>query len=158
MVRGGGDGLSAVTGHVDTLAWQKCVSCGRLFLRRQDSQRCCSPRCSDRDYNARRPVQRVPRQADLFGAELKAEGKALAADRNPEMLETFRRIARELGRDGDEVDIDDVRERAEQEGIQYTSGNWMGSVFNEPCWQFIRFRRATHASAHARPVGVWRLA
>ena len=117
--------------------------CGQGFEPRREWHRHCSDACRAKQWRDRESQ--------------KATGKTLAADRNPEMLETFRRIARELGQDGDEVDIDNVRERAEQEGIQYTPGNWMGSVFNEPCWQFIRFRRATHASAHARPVGVWRL-
>jgi hypothetical protein len=151
---GTGGRQKAVTGGPVRPGWVPCGYCKRVFLQKRGDQRYCSPRCADQGYNASHPVRRVAEQGELF----KARGKAVAADRNPEMLQTFRRLARELALEAGEVCIDDVRARAELLGIRYEPGNWIGSVFNEPGWQFVRYRRATHASAHARPVGVWRLA
>ena len=129
---------------------RECPECRRPFLpykRAEGRQVFCGTECRVRAWKRDNPD----------GADLKARGKTLAADRNPEMLQTFRRLARELALEAGEVCIDDVRARAELLGIRYESGNWIGSVFSEPGWQFVRYRRATHASAHARPVGVWRL-
>lgn len=75
--QGAGGNLKAVTGQETSVGanWRRCRNCERPFLARRKDQACCSPRCSDADYNRRRPVQRAPEQAGLFPAarELGAE-------------------------------------------------------------------------------------
>ena len=84
----------------------------------------------------------------------KDRGKALAASTHAGWLEAFRRLAEELGRDGAEVSINDVRQLAEARGMGYEPGNWMGSVFDLG-WRPVRWEPAQHRDGHGRPVRVW---
>ncbi len=86
--------------------------------------------------------------------QLKLMGMWRAADRNAFILSQFQEIALSLS---GEITIDDVRARAETLGLDYDAGNWLGSVFRHPAFEWTgRMRESTHKGAHNRLVKVWR--
>lgn len=90
------------------------------------------------------------------GQREKQIGMNLAATKNSEILETFRRIAKHFVTK-DKVDIDDVRRVAEELGYSYTPGNWCGSVFTTKEWVWTgEVKASTHPGSHGRMVKVWR--
>ena len=89
--------------------------------------------------------------------EAKQIGMDFAAQKHSEILDTFRLLARTLGRFTDVVTIDDVREEADSKGIKYTSSNWMGSVFSGNEWECVGFTVARHPKSHGRIIRQWRL-
>jgi len=94
-------------------------------------------------------------QLELFR---KDHGMSLAAERNIVMLQEARSIAKWLSNLYGEISIDDVRAHSEKHDLKIDfSGNWVGSVFKESCWQFVGFRKATHKNSHARMIRVWKL-
>lgn len=82
----------------------------------------------------------------------KREGMEISASNNAESLTAFRAIARNIH---GEVTIDDVRDMADNMGIPYTPGNWLGSVFKDG-WEWTgKVVPSTHVGSHGRMVKVW---
>lgn len=93
-----------------------------------------------------------------LGVDLKAQGMEQAATSRYSALSFARKIARSIAnsRPSRTVTIDDVQHRLLPEGIDL--GNAAGSVFKEPCWQFLEYHRSHRASNHARIIAIWQLA
>jgi len=84
--------------------------------------------------------------------ELKFRGMSLSAEKNKELLERARDIARMIGLGGREISINDIRDA----WPSMPSGNWIGSIFKdefEPCG----FEEARHEKSHGRIVRKWKL-
>lgn len=105
------------------------------------------------------PPSPLPRPIPSLPSEQakKERGKAVAAAKNNPMLETFQQVARALGRERGAVNIDDVRAEVERRGIEYTPGNWMGSIFPASEWLPAGTMTSTHRGGHGRLIRVWRL-
>lgn len=70
-------------------------------------------------------------------------------------LAQARDVARQLGRGGKPVTVDDVREKCPPpKGID---GRVMGAVFTRKEWTCVSYRRSERKECHSRPVGVFKL-
>ncbi len=87
--------------------------------------------------------------------EKKRRGMDLAAGKNDALLQLFRKMAIALSKDGEPVSIEDVRAIAEVEGLEYTPGNWMGSVFKGDNWKPYGWIPCRHRESHGRHVRTW---
>lgn len=70
-------------------------------------------------------------------------------------LETARLVAEELGRDGREVTVDDVR--AIVPPPDEVDPRVMGSIFKSKRWECVGYRRSKRPECHNRPVGIFKL-
>ena len=103
-------------------------------------------------------------QLDLYGRPVpvlseiqkRDRGMAVAAAKNAEYLELFRLLAVALTPVGDYCHIDIVRESAKQRGDHFVPGNWQGSVFKTPRWQYVDMIPSRHVGGHGRRVMRWR--
>lgn len=136
---------------------KKMIPCGyRLcsitFPERSDKKFCCDKH-RVAEYNLEHP--RMPLQSSE--QTKKREGMKLAAEHNPEMLATFRRIALHQASIKLVITIDDVREAAKRNGVQYSPSNWMGSVFTKSGgWRWTgEVKASTHEGAHGRMIKKW---
>jgi len=95
-------------------------------------------------------------QLSLDGA-LKRRDLALdgLADKYPDFLALARHVAQGIAERQGEVTADDVREILAIPVDVHP--NVMGSVFREPRWRRIGWRRSSQPQRHANRVGVWRL-
>jgi hypothetical protein len=92
--------------------------------------------------------------------EIKAKdrGMRIAAENNAGLLEQTRKLAHIIGQRMKEgITIENVRDALEFQGIKFTPGNWMGSIFKSKAWEKVGYRQSTHKDGHARIVSVWRL-
>lgn len=92
-----------------------------------------------------------------FERQKRDAGMAKAAGANAEMLDTFRGLAVALALVDGVISIADVRDLAAFRDIEYTPGNWIGSVFQRSVWEPVGFTQVTHKGGHARTVRTWRL-
>lgn len=93
-------------------------------------------------------------------------GMAVAASKNFSMLRVARIVADDFARRNGRVSIDDVRRemclvsvlnRLGVEPVNFTPGNWMGSVFKEDKWEIVGMQHTTHKKGHARRVLTYKL-
>lgn len=90
-----------------------------------------------------------------LGRALKDQGMARAASVATENLFLARGIARSISFKYGSASADDVRRVFEIEHPNLAFGNWAGSIFKEPGWQFVRFIESTTPSRHRGIVRVW---
>lgn len=136
---------------------KKMIPCGyRLcsitFPERSDKKFCCDKH-RVAEYNLENPRMKLQSSEQTK----KREGMKQAADHNPLMLEVFRRIALDEAFIKGAITIDDVRAGAEKRGIDFSSGNWIGSVFTKNGgWRWIgEVKASTHEGAHGRMIKKW---
>ena len=107
-------------------------------------------------------------QARLFDTDreelARERGMARSAERHASILEQAREaalhVAQNRARAGQPAHctIEDVRQRLDDQGVEFTAGNWMGSVFRGRRWVFTgQWAKASHEGSHSRMVRVWRL-
>lgn len=129
---------------------QPCVECGEPRKPGSKPGRFCSPRCRITNSEKRRAEE----------AAKKAAGQARAADAHAWELQVCRRIAREIAQATGTADIERVRERVEDMGLELRWGNWTWAVFRgeewEPTGGFVEVR---HRGGRRRGGGVrvWRI-
>jgi hypothetical protein len=85
-------------------------------------------------------------------SDLKTQGMALAAKTNSAWLREARAVAIRIGIDTGNCSIDDVRRHLP--GLQ--AKKFLGSVFKNGPWEYIKHVPATHAGSHGRFVILWR--
>ncbi len=127
-----------------------CIKCGRhQKVDTANSLRRGWPKCCGHTMTIDSPTEREIVARD--------RGMELAAAKNAKDLAMFKQFAVNVyWRDGDS-DIERAREWADDHGYDYTSGNWMGSVYGKRWAPTGRRTRVRHKLGHARTVGVWRL-
>ena len=82
-------------------------------------------------------------------------GKRIAAFNGQVNLSMFRTLAYSLSVFREYITIDDVRQRADDLGLHYESGNWMGSVFKRGEWECAGYQAANHHGSHGRIIKRW---
>lgn len=70
-------------------------------------------------------------------------------------LADARAIARELGRGGKEVTVNDVRRRLPPP--DHIDPRVMGAIFRGSDWVVVRHERSERSTCHNRPIAVFRL-
>ena len=92
-------------------------------------------------------------QRNLFeGLKRRDRGMALAAGAHAEALEYARESAYLFALKHGEVTSDDVIVTDE---LSAALGNAAGSIFKQPQWKCVGFRKSSRPSAHARIIRVW---
>lgn len=96
-------------------------------------------------------------QLDL-GMKLKDEGMTAATVGREYNLHRARQLAKsQASHSADSCTTIDAVQNA-YTGFDWTSlGNAAGSVFREPCWEHVGYRKSLRPSSHARVISVWRL-
>ena len=93
----------------------------------------------------------TPPETSIFEREV----RPLFEEHRATWLERARQAAFELGSDGREVTIDDVRERVPPPSD--VDGRVMGAVLTPKHWEAVGYRRSSRRVCHNRPVTVFRL-
>ena len=92
----------------------------------------------------------------MTGLEQKQLGLALTESNNKALVNLARAVAKEIcGRVG-KVSIDDVRSDPRMIGLEPTSPNFWGSVWNEKGWVCIDRKYSERRSNNHREIKVWR--
>lgn len=89
------------------------------------------------------------------GAQLRDQGIALVSAGNEDWIYEARSIAIEIATNSGTVTINDVRERIELP--EQLSPNLWGAVLRGSDFEAIGYTQATHPSAHARVVRIYKL-
>lgn len=89
------------------------------------------------------------------GAQLRDQGIALVSAGNEDWIYQARSIAIEIATNSGTVTINDVRERIELP--EQLSPNLWGAVLRGSDFEAIGYTQATHPSAHARVVRIYKL-
>jgi hypothetical protein len=89
------------------------------------------------------------------GAQLRDHGIALVSAGNEDWIYEARSIAIEIATNSGTVTINDVRERIELP--EHLSPNLWGAVLRGNDFEAIGYTQATHPSAHARVVRIYKL-
>jgi hypothetical protein len=89
------------------------------------------------------------------GAQLRDRGIALVSAGNEDWLYMARSIAAEIATSSGTVTINDLRERVELP--EELSPNLWGAVFRSGDFEPVGYTQATHPSAHARVVRIYKL-
>lgn len=89
--------------------------------------------------------------------EARDRGLKLAASAHYRDLALAREIARELGRDGRVVCADDVRSAMSERFPDTVYGNWMGGLFRDEEWEWVRYVTSVTKGGHGNRIGAWRL-
>lgn len=92
-----------------------------------------------------------------LGQELKYEGIARVAKNGHEFRELILPVARRLAEANGEVTSDELRDYADEEGIEPHHQNVWGSIFMGSEWQLICYRPSKRPSNRHRKIGVYRL-
>lgn len=88
--------------------------------------------------------------------EAKERGMRQAAESNAEVLKIARGVASDLGRAGNRVTIDDVKDVLHTMGLDPEAlGNGAGSVFQQG-WERVGFKPSERPAARGRIISVWR--
>lgn len=87
----------------------------------------------------------------------KQQGMKQAANHHNDILLHFQSLALLLSIYYESVTVDDVRKLATLRGIEFTPGNWMGSVFSGKDWIWTgEMRKAKHVGSRSRMIKVWK--
>lgn len=83
----------------------------------------------------------------------KEQGMSEAVVGHEDDLAKARKIAHSIGLALGKCSINDVRRVWPGE---FPSGNWVGSIFKDGCWERVGFTSAKHSESHSHAVSVWR--